>query len=689
MMEGPAAALLSLAAAFLPLAACYSAGRVLLRNTDRLPRAAALAAGAPVVSLAVFLLLLIGFASRWTLAAVCIAALVSWPFARWKPKAADTDRLVLSALAPLAVFYLVHAMAPEIQPDGITYHLGVIKEWLREGGFPERVTFYEILPLGMETLYAPAYALGGGAAAKLVHFGFLLATLPLIVDIGRRLGMSARAAWMSAGLYFAAPVTGIAGTSSYSDAGLVFFAVAVFDLILAGGPAGLPAGFCYAVKMSGGIVPVAALCFARRRLLFAAAVLLSVAPWVGRAIAWTGNPVAPLLNGVFPNPAFVPSTAEIWSYEIRWWEIPLELTLFGEKLNGMIGPAFLAAPLALLALRKPEGRRLLAAAALMALPWFANPGTRFLLPALPFLALALVLSVPARLAPALLVLQLAGAVVLDRPAAWRLRGLPWEAALGVETSGSYLSRELWQYQVAELVNSQAKPGDHLLDLVTAPWAYMQAVPVVPWQSRDGERLKAALELGAGTQGLTELRLEWTEAPLTGIRLEHRGTGEAWSVHGVELARRHEVVHLKRGWELDADPNPWESPYALDRNAATRWTTWAPAREGDFWEVRLPQPERLTAITITCYGRPLVEVLVQREDGSWRSAGKGYVEQLAPALNLRAAAARYLKSQGVRWVLTPTGKNGYGPLGEKLVDRKRDWGFAEAGSARNNVLLRLE
>ncbi|HBY61938.1 MAG TPA: hypothetical protein DEH78_19130 [Solibacterales bacterium] len=689
MYGGPAAALASLAAASLPLLACYSVGRFLLRTSVGVPRVVALAVGAPVVSFAVFLLLLADLASPWSLGAVALAALLLWPLGRWKPEPVAADRWILAAAAPFAFYYLIHALAPEIQPDGITYHLGIVKEWLRTGGFGERVTFYEILPLGMETLFAIAYGLGGGPAAKLTHFAFLLAAFPLICATGARLGLSARSASIAAALYFTAPVAAVSGTSTYTDAGLVFFALAAFHLLLTGGPSGWAAGFCYAIKLTGAVVPLAAFWPARRKIWFAAAAAVSIVPWLARALAWTGNPVAPLLNAVFPNPSFAPQTAEIWSYDLHWWRAPLELTLFGEKLNGALGPAFLGAPVALWALRRRQGQWLLGAALLLALPWAANPGTRFLLPALPFVALAIALVLPWRFAVVLLAIQMAGAALIDRPAAWRLRGLPWAAALGIESPFDYLRRELWAFEVTELVNAHVKPGEQLLDLVTAPWAYLNATPVVPWQSAAGERLKAALELGAGSQRLSQLRLEWPETKLTGLRLVHRGAGGPWNLHAVELARAHETIRLKRGWELDASPNPWESPYALDRNPATRWTTWVPAEDGDFWQVLFPSDETLTAVTVTCHGRPLIELLGRVAGGKWRRLGGGFVEQPAPELNLRSAAARYLKSQGIRWILTPAGTDGYGPLGEKLIDRKQDWGFTEAGTARNNVLLRVD
>ena len=89
----------------------------------------------------------------------------------------------------------MNALAPEIQPDGFTYHLGLASEFVRLGGFPARMRFYDALPLGMEMLFTVAFSFGRHAAAKLVEWmtgqtietnvlkaGFALPTIKSIVN---------------------------------------------------------------------------------------------------------------------------------------------------------------------------------------------------------------------------------------------------------------------------------------------------------------------------------------------------------------------------------------------------------------------------------------------------------------------------------------------------------------------------
>src|SRR5262249_11087284 len=121
-----------------------------------------------------------------------------------------------------------------------------------------------------------------------------------------------------------------------------------------------------------------------------------VFPWGGRNLVWTGNPAAPFLNSWVPNPYFYPCMERVYldgrgSYSgvVHWWRVPWEVAVRGRGTTGTIGPIFLLAPVALLALRQPIARRLLAAAAVFAIPACFNSGSRFLIPSLPFLALTL------------------------------------------------------------------------------------------------------------------------------------------------------------------------------------------------------------------------------------------------------------------------------------------------------------
>ncbi|MGD0771874.1 MAG: hypothetical protein ABSC05_03540, partial [Candidatus Solibacter sp.] len=265
------------------LATAYSLGALLMRRHPAPPEIL-LAIGAATESVIVFLLLLFHLA-HWSvfLAIGAAALLAAWRFRT--PAAHDPIRIPRAAwvvFLPYGVWYLVNALAPETTADGITYHLGLPNEYLRLGGFPDHITFYDVVPQGMEMLYTVAFAFGRHAAAKLVEFAFFLGTLPLIFRVGRRLGATDLACLVAAVFYFCAPVAGITGSSSYNDAAGVFYLLAAFYLLLwsslpgchapiHGGilqaatcyllPAGVLAGFCYAIKLPGVFAVAGALLF--------------------------------------------------------------------------------------------------------------------------------------------------------------------------------------------------------------------------------------------------------------------------------------------------------------------------------------------------------------------------------------------------------------------------------------------
>src|SRR5262249_17994876 len=148
-------------------------------------------------------------------------------------------------------------------------------------------------------------------------------------------------------------------------------------------------------------------------------------------------------NRWFPNPYFHAGSEQSYVSDLsryeginHFWEIPLELTLRGRHISGMIGPVLLLAPLVLLAIRNVQGRRLLAAAAIVAIPAWFNTGARFLIPAIPFVTLAMGIAME-NSRGVLPVLAMFEALVCwpgvlsiyADPVSWRIREIPWQAAL--------------------------------------------------------------------------------------------------------------------------------------------------------------------------------------------------------------------------------------------------------------------
>jgi hypothetical protein len=696
-------------------------GRLVWRG--RAPAAVwALATGAPVLSLGLFLLLLTGWANPWSTGALCLAGVAA---AFWRSPGSSVGTRppfwTIPFLAGYGGLYLVHALAPEIEPDAAGYHLGLVAEWLRTGGFATRIGFYEVLPLGVETLFLPAVAIGGYPAAKLVHLGFLAATGPLAARLAVRLELPEWAGWAGWLLYAISPVTGVSGTSAYTDAAGVFFTVATVAALLEWRTspdtrwliaAGLAAGFCYAVKLPGALVVVIAVAFplchraSRGAALAAAAASVGVAPWMLRAVWLTGNPVAPLGNALFPNPHFHEwteryLTAFLKDYGLSGWTaIPGALLWDGAALQGLLGPAWALLPLGLLALRRNGGRWLWAAAAVMALPWFANAGARFLLPALLFAGVAVAAAVPRPAAVALVALHavLSWPAMVDKYAnagAWRLREWPWAVVTGQVAKEDYLREQLWDYRAAEMVRQQVPPGDHLLDLYSLPSAYSGVAGVGSLPSVPFDQMADTLALAAAPRP-ESLDRQTCRFPLAFLRSVRWRLLDDFPVRwSIQEATFHYLQHerpVSRSWLLQASPAPQDAPRAVDGNLATAWHTWSAAPAGSYYQVRFARPQPLDSVQAVMPnlrgGRLKLAVEGQKLDGDWiRLDGQQDVETLTTR-PLRREAIALVHHHGLNWIVAPDREQGHGRIGRAMAMAPEAWGLVEVARVEGARLFRL-
>ena len=704
------------------LATAYALGTLLMRK-HAVPPEIRLGMGAAAESMAVFLLLLCHLAHWGVFLGIGAAAIVAaWRWRGTGASASAPDSAIRIPLAGWVIFgaygawYLVNALAPETIADGITYHLGLPNEYLRLGAFPGHIAFYDLVPQGMEMLYTVAFSLGRHAAAKLVEFAFLLGTVPLIFRVGRRLGASDLACLVAAVFYFCAPVAGITGSSSYNDAAGVFFLLAAFYLLLLRDPryllpAGVMAGFCYAIKFPGVFVVAGAVLFvaAGRRwkpvLVVAAGALLTMAPWMVRAVVLTGNPVAPLLSQVFPNPYFHIATeremaANLRSLgDVRPMQVPWELA-FGDRLTGTFGPLFLALPLGLLALRRRVGWLLWAGALLLALPWFTNTGARFLMPAVALAAIALGMALPRPAAWAAIAIQavLCWPQVLDQwetRYSFRLHEFPLAAAVGAEPEAAYCKRRFEEYNVARMVQRATPPDSRTLALVGVASAYLDREVAVTWQSAEADQLLDTLRLASvyATTPTFDWKAVWPERALRTLRFRMPTAYQGeWDINEVQLYSGEDRLFNSPQWTLGGWPNRWEAPLAFDGNLATRWRTWETVRAGMYMDVELGNPQRLTAavlVTHTAAYQVPLEIHGLDVQGRWHLLCDAPQAIPRAPQDIRLEASRAIKRAGFRYVLVPTGEGGNAPIGNILVGHEAEWGMERAGEAGRFYLFRVK
>ena len=386
-------AFLILFGALFAAATAIALGRLLLRFTDielyqQERDILGFITGSAVLSLVVFLLATVGLARKGAFLIVGLLAIGAAfrygaprkPYASFRPLPRAWKWFFVAVFSAFTVYYLVTAMEPEYSPDAVAYHLYFVNQYNRAHGFVQISNLYANLSQGIELLFLFAFAFGRHSSAALVHFAFLIALALSIVSYARRAGYPL-VGICAALLIYTCPIIGKDGTCAYIDVAVatilfaVFYLVEIWDcqrklalLFLIG----LVAGFAYAAKYTAFLaVPYSAgFVLWRTRSWKAAAVvvlcsLILITPWVGKNLLWTGDPFSPFFNRLFPNRAVHPSLETDFSNRLKTyslesrWQIPLELTLRGYRLGGLIGPVFLLAPLALLSLRKPVGRRLL------------------------------------------------------------------------------------------------------------------------------------------------------------------------------------------------------------------------------------------------------------------------------------------------------------------------------------------
>jgi hypothetical protein len=491
--------------------------------------------GAACLSTLVFLLCAIGrarpavFLAGGAAAVACAVRGQARAGKRLPALSAAWIAILFCVLTPFFLAYFFNALAPEVSPDGSGYHLGNVARYLEHGGFTWDFatdinsrfhSFYTDFPQGLEMLFLVAFAFGRHSSAALVHLAFLLALTLLLICYGRRFQMP-RAGAFAAAIVFVSPIFGLTGNSAYNDVALVTAVFAVFYLLQVNDQRkeenlliliGLLSGLCAAIKYTGGpatLFAVAWLVLARHRVSLMKLLIpmvLTVAPWLLRNWLQTGDPFAPFLNHWFPDRFYSVAMerdylADVGHFESlgHWWELPLDVTLYGAKIPGFLGPVFLLAPLGLLALRTSHGGKLVAAAAFFGLPFAFNAATRFLMPGIPFLALALGLAIENSIGilPMLAIFQalLCWPTLIPLYAAdwsWRLREIPVRAALRMEPEGDFIARRLPDCKLQAAIEATIPKSKKIFSFAGRCQAYVDRTIVVGYESAEGFALQRTL-----------------------------------------------------------------------------------------------------------------------------------------------------------------------------------------------------
>ncbi len=589
------------------------------------------------------------------------------------------------------LLYLGNALLPETSPDGVAYHVALAARYLRAHHFPRITTnFTASYPEGMEMLFLFAFAFGKHTAAAMVHLLFLLVTPLGMLAYGRRIGLPV-AGVVGALLFFLSPIVGKTGTSAYVDVALASALFAVFllleiwrkdhqsGLLVA---IGLCAGFAYAIKYTGALAILYAagsvvLCLWRAGKSFwrpaanvAAFSVLMAAPWVIKNLVVVRNPVSPFANRLFPNPYLSVWAERNWEQAqrhagVNMLDWPLELTLGGDRLYGVLGPVFLLSPLLLLGLKQPRGRRLAVPALLFSIPCLAAPETRYWIPSLMFVSLGMAL-VLARWRQFTVAVVLFHALMswpsilrqYVHPYAWRIDGLDWKAALRLTPERDFLRSHLYDYDVGLTIEKTVPPGEPVFSFSGIQQAYHSHEVIVEWTSSFGIRVSEILRTPLTRALQSTRRHDYRFPPIAAqkIRLVQTGASqsERWSITEFRVFRQGVELPRSPQWRLRASSNPWDVPLAFDNDAVTRWASGEAYQPGMYVEVDFGRPESIDQVTVACsrdQEHMHMRLEYEAREKDWRTVQEdAAVYDIPQAGWMRRSAIQEVERNHVHWLL---------------------------------------
>ena len=435
---------------------------------------------------------------------------------------------VILVAVPVALA-LVGALAPPTGKDALQYHLSLPVAFLAAGGLgdvPGNIANYFALGAEMHGLWAMRLgravgARAGEAAFGAVTFAFFPILLAAVFGWARARGVPREWAWMGAALFAGVPAAVEVSGSSYVDVALALYVTLAVEAAARWWTRldresltrwALALGFGLSVKLTAAFAAVfIALAVLLRALRAArggrspgpvlawgfgglAAAVAIGSPWYLRTWARTGSPVFPFLADLWPGRApdwdarrsmllqgFNALYGGADKTPVDYLLAPLRLSFAGQReiasaFEGVLGVAFLAAvALIVWALARraldPELEVAAAASAVLFACWvFSAQVLRYLLPALPSLAVAgagagAALSragAPGRALYWSLAATIAAAELVAL--SWFAADNPLLAATGAEPRQAYLERRLDYYPYYELVN-RSLPADVRIWLV--------------------------------------------------------------------------------------------------------------------------------------------------------------------------------------------------------------------------------
>ncbi len=504
--------------------------------------------GFGVVALATFLL---GLAGELTRIAIWMFLLVlsGWSvrFWRWhipmfgRPRMSAGEAVLCTLMASVAVVYLVWAVAPEVQYDALNYHLHLPAKYLQNARIIELPYLHAYLARWVELFFAACLAVGGAATAKMWVFFMSLIAAAGAYALGCRAADRRVGLWAAA-LFLTTPLIGWLFGTAYIDNILALFVTSSFIALMRWQDSKKD-GWLYAAALLAGVgvgskVNIALIYVligpiltwqlrSRLRVLAIAVIAASVfaVPTYALTYSFTGNPIFPLLNGVFKSPKW-PLDNKITNASdyglpmnarslIRFpFRLTFDTIRFGEALpRGSVGLTLLLAfPFSLFLLQRGRPAVQLLIAAVMSyvlVMFYTMQYARYYLIVLPLVAVVAVMTVfhltpPSRWLSVGLFLIVIVQPLVHSVQYWNIpERFPIKLALGLEDRQSLLRRALPGYEATTYLNAVTREHDKVLGVGTESLRFYLRPELQTWQlsmMTDPIRTLADMTPGDGLAG---------------------------------------------------------------------------------------------------------------------------------------------------------------------------------------------
>lgn len=493
---------------------------------------------APVIFVALVLLTVLQIGRLQRMTSTAVTAVRDWR-AKVEDLPSYTERAAVVFLAALSGFFaLVWALTPETNYDALNYQIAVPRFYLEQGRIIDLPYFWHsYFARLVNMLFTLAMAIGGAGAAKLLVWIIGAALVSSVYALAKNIG-GQRAGMWAAALFAATPMVVWLSTTTYVDLPLTFFLAACWLAFLrwretrARGwlwACGALAGAAVGTKMNGGyalpVVGLAVLWSLREKTAsgaqlgasrdisgrsfssslfdlagFATVALLAAGPWYALTWAQTGNPVFPLLNGVFRSPMWDPvnemMNAGLFGVGVSpggllrlLFALTYETKRFDELIpSGGVGAALVLLPaaFALLRARAPRVWLMLAGCGVyMALWAFTFQYARYYIPALPLitaLSVAGLAVAQGRMrerisAGVLWIVLLAQGCVTAFSFGDFIAMNPVARLIGRESEDVYLERRLGPFAAVKYLNSTAPADEPVVGVGVESTRYYMRAPL--------------------------------------------------------------------------------------------------------------------------------------------------------------------------------------------------------------------